>query len=106
MTEGPIWLPFDGTGVTILASVWANEKRTRKYFDIDVEIINAAITGEDPDNPDTVECKIALSASWEVTRKVRKGGYWDLLVIWPDESRDYFIEGPATVNLNVTEAVL
>jgi hypothetical protein len=103
LAEGPIWLPFDGTGASILASVWTSNRRTTKLFDLQVEVLADRVVGEDPADPGSVECKIALGASWTTTRTVKRNGYWDLLVIWPDATRDYFMEGPAIVNLNVTE---
>ena len=104
LEEGPIWLPFDGTGVQFYASVWTSDKRTEKLFDLEVIIDAAVIIGDDPENPLSEECRIRLRADWEVTRAADRNGYWDLLVVWPSDDRDYCLEGPAVINLNVSEA--
>lgn len=111
LEEGPIWLPFDGTPIFaadppagIYASVWVNDKRTAKLLDLEVIVDDEVVIGDDPENPDSVECRIRLRADWAVTRAVKRSGYWDLLVVWPNGDRDYYLEGPATINRNVTEA--
>lgn len=111
LEEGPIWLPFDGTAIVaaaapagFYASIWASDKRTVKLLDLTVIVDAAVIVGDDPDDPASIECKIRLRADWALTRAVRKSGYWDLLVVRPNGDRDYYLEGPAVVNLNVTEA--
>lgn len=104
LEEGPIWLPFNGTGLTFYSSVWTSDKRTTKLFDLDVIVDAAVIIGDDPENPLSEECKIRLRADWDVTRTATKNGYWDLLAVWPSGDRQYCLEGLAVVNFNVTEA--
>lgn len=104
LEEGPIWLPFDGTGVQFYASVWTSDKRATKLFDLEVIVDAAVIVGDDPENPLSEECKIRLRADWDVTRAVTKNGYWDLLAVWPNGDRQYCLEGLAVTNFNVTEA--
>ena len=103
LLEGPFWLGFDGTGVQFFASVWTNEKRITKLLDLAVIVSRALVIGEDPENPSSEECEILISAPWEETSLVKKSGYWDLLAVFPDTTRHYYLEGPATVNLNVSE---
>jgi hypothetical protein len=91
--------PYDGTGSDIFASIYDNERRRRKFLDLNVlwlnrlEIIDSS----------TVRSTVKISASWEDTREITKDGYWDLLWVWPDGSRDYLVEGRAVLNLNVSE---
>ena len=97
-----IRVPFDGTGVTAVASVWDGEKRRRQYLDLAITWINRRDLW-DEDDPTKIRATLKLTASWDQTRSVTKPGYWDLLWVWPDGLRDYILEGPATVNLNVSE---
>lgn len=96
-------LPYDGTGCDVYAEVWDSDKRRKKLLSLTVEWLERAEFWDENDE-DAVRATIRLSATWEQTKAVVKDGYWDLLWVWPDEQRDYLIEGPATVNLNATEA--
>lgn len=94
-----IRVPYDGTGAQVFASVWDSEKRRRKYLDLDVTWINR----REVLSSSSVRATFQLSAAWEDTRQITKDGYWDMLWVWPDDLRDYILEGKAVVNLNATE---
>lgn len=79
------------TGYTVLASIWRNEKRTEKLTDLTVSYVNRA-TGS-----------IKLSLSRAQTRAITRSGFWDLLVIQPDGTADYWMEGPATLDIGLTD---
>jgi hypothetical protein len=98
-----IRVPFDGTGVVAVAQVWDSDKRRRLFLDLTVTWINRREQWDNTD-PTKIRATLNLFAGWQQTRAVIKPGYWDLLWVWPDGLRDYILEGPTTVNLNVSEA--
>lgn len=79
------------TGYTVLASIWRNEKRTEKLADLTVTYTNRA-TGS-----------IKLSLSRAQTRAITRSGFWDLLVIEPGGAADYWLEGPAVLDVGLTD---
>jgi hypothetical protein len=79
------------TGFTVLASIWRNEKRTEKLADLTVTYVNRA-TGS-----------IKLSLSRAQTRAITRSGFWDLLVIEPSGAADYWLEGPAVLDVGLTD---
>ena len=87
-----IELPFAGTGKAVVAQVWNNAKRGTLLFELDVEVLEASPL-----------LTVAISAPWTVTREVRKGGVWDLLVINADDTRDHWLSGPEELDERVTE---
>lgn len=97
-----IRVPYDGTGVTVLASVWNSDKRQRKFLDLSIQWIDR-YEEWDPLDSTKIRSTLSITADWEQTREIKKNGYWDLLWIWEDETRDYILEGPAIVNRNATE---
>ena len=99
-----IRVPFDGSGCEAFVEVWDSDKRRRKLLDLTVEWVDRNEEW-DPLDPTKIRATLALTATWEETRAVTKDGYWDLLWVWPDEERDYVLEGPAVVNRGVTEAL-
>lgn len=105
LREGPIWLPFDGRGCTFVAQVYADEKGQRKLLDLTVDVIEPYLVGADPDDPSSIECEIMLTASWELTQRVTKDGFWDLLAIYPDSERDYWLQGRAPLDRSQSRSV-
>ena len=97
-----IRFPYDGRGVEIYAAVWDSNKKRKKFLSLDVEWINR-YEEWDPDDETKVRSTVILSAPWEETKIVIKNGYWDLLWIWPDGTRDYLMDGSTVVNRNATE---
>jgi hypothetical protein len=83
-------LPFNCTGHTVVAQVWT-EKRRALLFEFTVEWISQA-TGN-----------FYLVASYEDTTKMKKDGVWDLMVIYPNNERFYWIEGNAIIDLGITD---
>jgi hypothetical protein len=83
-------LPFDCTGHDLYAQVWTTIRRTKKLLDFSIEWIDQAdgvfdLVGDSPD-----------------TERVSKDGYWDLLVVYPNGESDYWLRGPATVDIGYT----
>lgn len=97
-----IWFPYDGTDAEIYASIWDSDKRRKEMLSFTVEWIDR-YDEWDPEDLSKVRSKIILSASWEQTKLIIKKGYWDLLWVWPDGTRDYLLEGSTIVNKNATE---
>jgi hypothetical protein len=102
--EETFWLPFDATGCEFYASVWTNEKRESVLLNLEVIVDEVLVIGEDPENPLSEECKIRVRADWDDTKTVTKNGYWDLLVVQTNGDRDFYLNGPAVLDRNVTEA--
>lgn len=102
--EETFWLPFNATGVQFYASIWTNDKRETQLLPLTVIVDDVLVEGEDPDNPNSIECKIRVRADWDDTRTITKNGYWDLLAVMPGGDRDYWLQGLAALDRNVTEA--
>ncbi len=83
-------LPVNLTGYTVLARIWRDEQRQHKIIDLTVEYVNR-VTG-----------RIKLSLTREQTRGIYRGGFWDLLVIEPGGAADYWLEGPAGLDVGLT----
>jgi len=83
--------PVNLTGYTVLAQVWRDEKRRLKLADLTVTYVNRA-TGS-----------IKLSLTRAQTRLITRSGFWDLLVIEPDGEADYWLEGPAVLDVGLTD---
>ena len=79
------------TGYTVLASIWKDERRREKLADLTVQYVNRA-TGS-----------IKLSLSRAQTRAITRSGFWDLLVIEPGGAADYWLEGPAVLDVGLTD---
>lgn len=82
--------PVDLTGTQVKAEMW-NRKRTLRY----------AAFGVTVDGP---EGKITLRLSDAETSRLEPGTYakWDLLILWPDGTPDYILEGSVTVDRGYT----
>jgi hypothetical protein len=79
------------TGYTVIAQVWRDETRQVKIADLTVTHINRGLG------------KIKLSLTRAETRHIVRSGFWDLLVIEPGGAADYWLEGPATLDLGLTD---
>ena len=82
--------PLDLTGHEVRASVWTEDKK-QKIVDFDFEWIEQ--TGG----------KFSLTIPEDVTTKIDKSGIWDLLVVNPDLTEDYWLRGPAVVSKGYTK---
>lgn len=88
-----ITLPALSSVSGIYAKIFSDEKRTRPILDLDVEIIETS-----------PKYKIILKAEWDETRAITKDGFWDLLVVYSDTTRDHFLTGAAILSVRGTEA--
>lgn len=83
--------PVNLTGYTVLASIWRDEKRREKLADLDVVYVNRTLGS------------IRLRLSRSTTRAITRSGFWDLLVIEPGGDADYWLEGPAPLDVGLTD---
>jgi hypothetical protein len=83
--------PVNLTGYTVLASIYKDRERREKLVDLDVVYTNRA----------TGSVKLRLDRT--ITRTLNQSGFWDLLVIEPDGDADYWMEGPATLDIGLTD---
>lgn len=84
-----IILPIDLTGHLIYAQVW-DEKRRKKIGNFDVEMIDAS------------EGHFRLKMDWPETTLLKKPAFWDLMVVYANGQRDYWLEGKMTVDPGLT----
>ncbi len=82
--------PALALGYSVAAQFWDDKRRTL-FAAFDVEIVDLATS--------TIE----LVIPFEVTRQLRKGGKWDLLVTTPYGDRQYWVEGNVTVDPGYTD---
>lgn len=87
-----VTLPFDLTGHQALAQVW-DDKRRRKFADMTVSVLDA-VNGE-----------IELEIDSDITSQMKKQGEWDLMVIYPNGTKQYWLEGNVTIDLGYTDEV-
>jgi hypothetical protein len=85
--------PLNLTGYTVLAQIWKDEKRRIKIADLTVIYVSRTLG------------QIQLTLSRSQTRQITKDGYWDLLVIEPSGSADYWLEGEAILDIGLTDNV-
>ena len=83
-------LPFDCTGYTVEAQIWSN-RRVTKIVQFDVEWV------------DQEEGIFELVADFTQTSTTIKNGKWDLMVIYPNQDRNYWVEGDVIVDPGYTE---
>lgn len=83
-------LPFNCNGHTVVAQVWS-EKRRSKIIEFTVEWTNRA-GGE-----------FDLVAGYDQTSKMTKDGEWDLMLLYPNQERYYWIEGRAILDPGYTD---
>ena len=86
-------VPVDLTGFTVLAQVWEDERRLVKLADLTVTYVNRSLG------------QIKLSLTRAQTRLIERSGFWDLLVIEPAGTADYWLEGPAVLDAGLTDDV-
>lgn len=85
-----VTLPINLTGHQVLAQVW-DDKRRKKYADFDVVYI------------DRVGGEIELSIDSDVTKEIKKQGEWDLMVIYADGTKQYWLEGDVQIDPGYTD---
>jgi hypothetical protein len=90
--EAEITLPIDLTGHFVYAQIWDSEKRRTKIADFD-------ITVTDEENG-----TFTLELPWETTSTITKPAVWDLLVVYDNGKRDYWLEGNVTIDIGLTAA--
>lgn len=83
--------PLNLTGYTVLASIWRDERRNEKLADLTVVYVDRA------------QGSIKLRLERSVTRAITSNGFWDMLVIEPGGDADYWLEGPATLDVGLTD---
>lgn len=85
--------PVNLTGFTVLAQIWEDERRQAKLADLTVTYVNRAAG------------QIKLSLTRAQTRLITRPGFWDLLVIESGGAADYWLEGPAVLDLGLSDDV-
>lgn len=85
-----VTLPINLTGHQVLAQVW-DDKRRRKYADFTVTVT------------DLVNGEIDLEIDSDVTKEIKKQGEWDLMVIYADGTKQYWLEGDVKIDPGYTD---
>jgi hypothetical protein len=83
-------MPISLTGHTVVAQIW-DEKRRNKIIEFDVEWVNQA-AGE-----------FYLVADFLSTEKMTKDSQWDLMIVYANGEREYWIEGTALFDPGYTD---
>lgn len=78
------------TGHSVYAEVWTQLK-TQKLGDFTVTWNNRA------------QGDFTISLTSTQTSNIDKIGYWDILVVNPDQSQDYWVRGKASLAIGYTE---
>ncbi len=82
--------PMNLSGCQAYAQAWAVDGSKREFsFDTSVDGSNGKVT-------------ISLSHTVTSSLNVELRAQWDLLIVWPDGTRDYFLEGAVTVDRGYT----
>lgn len=89
-----VTLPFNLTGHQVLAQVW-DDKRRRKYADFSVDVLSAG----------SQSSTIRLTIPSDTTRLITKQGEWDLMVVYGNGSKQYWLEGDVKVDPGYTDNV-
>lgn len=84
-----ITLPIDLTGHEVFAQIW-DPKRRNKVLDFEIEMIDAA------------EGNFRLVIDWENTTNLKKAASWDLMVVYDNGVREYWLEGLVTIDPGLT----
>ena len=84
-------VPVDLTGCEVLASVWDSLKRRTLLLSLAVVWLDRTMG------------TFKLTATRAQTRAVMKSGFWDLLVKDASGNADYWLEGPATLDVGLTD---
>jgi hypothetical protein len=85
-----VTLPIDLTGHTVLAQVW-DDRRRKKFADFDVNYLDRA-NGE-----------IRITIDSDVTKEMKKQGEWDLMVLYSDTTKQYWLEGNVLIDPGYTD---
>lgn len=85
-----ITLPINLAGHSVYAQMWSSDKRRIKVADFAIVIIDAA------------NGVFKLELPWETTSNIRKPGVWDLLIVYPNGTRSYWLEGEVTIDVGLT----
>lgn len=88
--ELQVTLPFDLTGHQVIAQIW-DDKRRKKYADFNVSITDAE-NGE-----------IHISVDSDDTKEMKRQGEWDLMVIYADGTKQYWLEGDVKIDPGYTD---
>lgn len=86
-------LPVSAGVDSIYAQIYSNLKRTTLVLSLDVDILATS-----------PKYDITIGATWEQTRLIKKDAYWDLLVVYLDGTRDYYLQGPTTFDPGLSVA--
>lgn len=78
------------TGYTLRAAMWTEDKKV-KLADFDFAWVDRTIG------------KFTLSLNEAKTATMDRNGMWDLLVINPDTTEDYWLRGPAVIAKGYTK---
>jgi hypothetical protein len=54
---------------------------------------------------DAVNGEIELEIDSDITSQMKKQGEWDLMVIYPNGTKQYWLEGNVTIDLGYTDEV-
>lgn len=87
-----VTLPLNLTGHQVLAQIW-DDRRRRKYVDFSVSILSTAAQSS----------TIRLTIASNTTRLITKQGEWDLMVIYPNNTKQYWLEGDVKVDPGYTD---
>jgi hypothetical protein len=84
-----ITLPIDLSGHEVFAQIW-DSKRRNKIADFEINITNL------------VDGEFEMILDWEETTPLKKAASWDLMVVYADQTRDYWLEGLVTIDPGLT----
>lgn len=85
--------PMILTGYNGIAQIYSDQRRSAKIADMLVSFINR-LDGE-----------IRLSLTRTQTRTLVKSGFWDLLLVDPNQNADYFLRGPAILEIGLSDDI-
>lgn len=87
-----VTLPIDLDGHEVIAQVW-EDKRRKKFADFTVSVLSTS--------SESSEIKLTIPAS--VTRTITKQGEWDLMVVYDNGVKQYWLEGDAKIDPGYTD---
>lgn len=88
--ELQITLPINLTGHTVIAQIW-DEKRRRKYADFDITYVNRA------------GGIVSIGLDSDITKDLSKPGEWDLMVVYNNTEKQYWLEGNVSIDPGYTD---
>jgi hypothetical protein len=83
--------PINLTGWQVFAQAW-NQARSTKYADFNVEYVDRPLG------------RIRLSLPYQATSALPSQAVYDVLLIDPNDIREYYLEGAITAEQNYTTA--